>query len=319
MKEQRWLVSGYSAEGEPDVKLLCYNPQSGKVVTEAHTAIGQNPSYLISDGSRVFAALEVHEPDVAATIVELSVGNGKIETGKRISVEGAYGLCHLSQHAGHIYGACWASGHLFCVDDALKEVKWCVRNDDGSNKTPHAHWSVTGPDNRLYCADVGLDCLLIYKPQDGKLVRVVPMREGTAPRQILFDPCSGRIYVVNESDPSFLEMDPNLLSVLHTWKLPKNNYPGAACLTVSGLLLIPNRGPDSISLFDTSGSGMKKLGETPLNGQFPRSLAVSSDASTVLSMNQRSNNVQFFALEEGKLIAKAQTELSGASSAIEIK
>lgn len=318
MKEQRWLVSGYSTEGKPDVKLLRYDSWTGTVITEACAEIGQNPSYLVSDGSRVFAALEVHEPDVPATIVELSVANGRIEPCGQISVKDAYGLCHLLVQNSCIYGACWASGHLFCVDEALKKVKWCVHNDNGSNKKPHAHWSSIGPDRRLYCADVGLDCLMIYKPEEGKLVHVVAMREGTAPRQILFDPPKGCIYVVNESEPSFLEMDMESLSVARTYNLPENNYPGAACLLDDGLLLIPNRGPDSISVFDTRGGTIKRLDEAPLNGQFPRSLAVSKDASTVLSMNQRSNNVQFFTLEEGKLTARAQIELCGASSAIEI-
>lgn len=319
MSQQRWLVSGYSSEGNPDLMVLQYDPQSGAATVQATAFVGSNPSFLAADDGRYFAAYEVHDPQVAAVVAEVAVCDGQIQILRKVAVEGAYGLCNLSIHGDSIYGSCWASGHLFCVSKELDCVRWSVRNDDQSGKTPHAHWSVTGPDGMLYCADVGLDCLLTYRHENGEQVSVAPLKEGTAPRQMIFDLKKDRVYVVNESEPSFVVLDQASLKVRETYALPENNYPGGACLTQDGLLLIPNRGPNSISVFDANGEALELLGETPCEGDFPRCVAVSADGKTVLSLNQRGNNIQFFALEDGKLTPKAQVALCGASSAIEMK
>jgi len=321
MSKQRWLLSGYSTEGNPDLMILDYDAQTGETNVEATAYVGANPSFLLEDDGRYFVAYEVHDPKVAAVVAEISVADGQIRIVKQIGVEGAYGLCNLSVHGDSIYGSCWASGHLFCVSKELDCVRWSVQNNDGSGKVPHAHWSVTAPNGLVYCADVGLDCLLAYQPADGKLVGVTPLKEGTAPRQMIYDTDHSRVFVVNESDPSFLALDQETLSVKQTYQLPGvpgKNYPGGACLK-NGLLMIPNRGPNTISVFDASQEELKPLSEAPCGGDFPRTVAVSADGKTVLSLNQRGDNVWFFALEDGKLTFKADVALCGASSAVELK
>lgn len=316
---QKWLISGYTGPGKPDMLMVAYDTQTGAINTLASACLGDNPSYLLCADGRYYVSFEVHDSSVAARIARLEMGNRGVSAAKRMCIPGAYGLCHMSFHGGFIYGSCWASGHVFCVDAQLEAVRWIVKNDDGSGLMPHAHWTAMRPDGLLLCADAGLDALLVYRPQDGAFVRAAPMVKGAAPRQMLLRANGLPMIVINEGAPSFHTVDERTLEIGATFSLPKGNNPGGACLTPQGLLLIPNRGPNSISLFDAKAEAPHLLGETACGGDFPRCVCASTDGKTVLSLNQRGNNVRFFSLASDRLEGKADVRAFGASCAVQIQ
>lgn len=319
MDLQKWLVCGYTAQTGPDILLMEYDSETGGVRLLSTLRCENNPSFLVSHGGKHFVAFEFQ---TGAEIAEIMTDADTLELGARIVVPGAFGLCNLSAGGGRIFGACWGSGHVFCIDEALERVLWCVRNTDDSEKVPHAHCTVTGPDGFLYCADVGLDKLLVYDPADGALLRTAALTDGAAPRQLLFSPDGTRIFAVNENIPSIDIVDAGCLEIVGTITLPGKpgeNYPGGACLSPGGLLFVPNRGPDTVSVIDALAEYPTALAAFPSGGAFPRSLSMDRAERTLLAMNQRGGNIQFFRILGKTLIPNARMPLPGAACAIQIQ
>jgi len=212
-------------------------------------------------------------------------------------------------------------------DGTLGEATSFIQHEGSSvdasrQKGPHAHCFVVGPDDRYaYCADLGLDKVMIYRldAEQGKLTpgeqpfaRTVP---GAGPRHFTFHPNGEYAYAINEMGNSATtfrhETCCGMLIELQTLStLPEGYEETTHCadvkITPSGKFLYgTNRGHDSVAIYAIDEqTGMLSLVDIQdSQGENPQNLAITPDGSLLLVANMGGGNVVTFAIDgqTGKL------------------
>ncbi len=192
------------------------------------------------------------------------------------------------------------------------------RDEERRELVSHAHCLVVSPEGDFaYAADLGLNQIFVYQvdPETSafELIAQGPaVQGGCGPRHLAFDPVKGRIYVVNElsSSVTIFERDQSQLSERETVStLPEGfrgkNAAGDLKITADGRhLYATNRGHDSIAHFvidDAGGLTLKSI--VPSGGDFPQSLAITSEQKFLLCANMKGNCLIVFAIhgESGEL------------------
>lgn len=172
---------------------------------------------------------------------------------------------------------------------------------------PHAHSAQWTADGRfVVVADLGIDRLVAYRFENGKLARhgeaVLP--PGSGPRHFVFSPNGRFAYVVNELSStvtsfSFDAIDARFRMLADKPTVP-DGAPRAACSAIKMApdgrhLLAGNRGHDSIASFGIGKDGIARLlRTTPSGGQTPRDLAFAPGGQIVAVANQDSDVVRLF-------------------------
>ena len=193
--------------------------------------------------------------------------------------------------------------------------------DPRRQKGPHAHSINPDPSGRrVYCADLGLDQVLVYKllPR-GKLVAEDPpfvkTTPGGGPRHLSFHP-SGKFAYINlemTSEISVFKHDPDsgkLERIQTVSTLPAkyggNNSTAEIRVHPSGnFVYCSNRGHDSIVVFaiDLELGLLSYVEHQSSGGKTPRNFCLDPSGSFLLTANQNSNDVHVFKVdrETGKL------------------
>lgn len=268
MQHKWYVASGYGNGRKEDILLFTADASGKMKIRDAFTH-GECPSFLCVAGEKIFAAGECSDK---AVITSFCVKNGTLMQEKRIEFAGK-GLCHLAAGEKVLYAGCYQSGELYVVDQNLEHASCCYR--DGI----HVHGSICVSEHELLAADLGRDVLLKFYLREGRpegKPEQIALREGSGPRQILYDEKSHRVIVINENGNTVISGN------RETWcqesayyKATQTyghvNYPGGACIDDRGKLFLANRGADTIAVFDIE-QDMRMLGEWNCMGHWPRHL-----------------------------------------------
>lgn len=177
------------------------------------------------------------------------------------------------------------------------------------------HFNPFAPGGRFVLVpDKGLDRVFIFSFEQGRLAPAaqpwLQCREGAGPRHLAFHPALPRAYVVNELDSTVLACSFDAatgrmegLQVLST--LP-DHFVGnsrAAEIEVSRdgrRVHASNRGADSIAVFDVDAATGRLFwrGAFPAGGRTPRFFASSPLGSRMFVLNEDSDGIACFALDD---------------------
>jgi 6-phosphogluconolactonase len=134
------------------------------------------------------------------------------------------------------------------------------------------------------------------------------MPRGSGPRHFVFNPAGDVVYAVNELDSTVasLSFDPvegNLAVVATAPTIPgvrSTNHCSEIQLSRDGrLLLVGNRGDDSLSMFRVGKTGQLSAPErVPCGGRTPRHFAFDPSGKFVAVANQDSDRISIFAIDE---------------------
>jgi 6-phosphogluconolactonase len=324
-----WLASGYSADKGNDLLLLSMD-NYGSLEIKTGLRIGRNPSFLCPGEDGVYAAQEY---DSGASVLFIKGDGGRLYIDSQISIDGCSGLCHLLASRETVVGCCYGSGDVFAADAALTKVLWMHRNASDSQAQPHAHWSaevytgfperreaLQGAEKTLCVADLGLDMLLWRRAADGELLGSTAIEAGSGPRQVILSESRKSAYIIGElnSTVSILDISgtPNVISELRTTERGITNYPGAACLSSSGVLYVANRGADTIAAIDVNTAEPHVLFESGCGGSWPRWITLSEKEDYLICCNQKSGNVTSLRITKNSLVACSSAALANASCAV---
>jgi 6-phosphogluconolactonase len=268
----------------------------------------------------VYAANELDDGTVTA--VQLGADGTPRALGDALPTGGAL-PCHLAvtPDGRHLLAANYGSGSVavFALDDAGGlAARTDLVEHAGSGPVadrqegPHAHMVTLGGDGDgdgalVTVSDLGSDTLWSYRlAPDGTLGRVAASRlpAGTGPRQLVRGAAPGVAYAVAELAAGLVrlaETSPGVFTPVGAAAPASrsgggddgDNLPAQFTLAAGGRLgLLSNRGPDTIAIFDLTGTGDRgpvRLAERALGAAWPRHFAVTG--SRVLVAAQHSDVV----------------------------
>ncbi|MFF8649581.1 lactonase family protein [Streptomyces griseoluteus] len=306
--------------GGKGVSVTRYDPVSGTVTDAEPLAEIPDPSYLTvhPDGRTLYAVDE--REDGAVTAVRLADGH---VLGSRST--GGSGPCHLSVHPSGrwLLSANYGSGsvavHPVDASGALGERTALVAHSSPApgpgQQGPHAHQFVTSPDGgHVLSVDLGTDTVYTYRLDTGRgtLTEVsrARTRPGAGPRHLTFHPNGRYAYLANEVDDTVAvcAYDPATGRLTVGEPQPSGstgdttNYPAQFVVTPGGdFAFLANRGHDSVARYavEEDGARLRLLDTVPVDGDFPRQLALAPDGRLLFTANQRSGTVSVFHVDAG--------------------
>ena len=304
--------------------------KSGKLSQPQVAAEAKNPSFLAIDPAKklLVACNEISDLNgkpvggVSSFAIDGSTGKLKL-LGQQPS--GGAGPCHVAIDkngkfalaANYGGGSCCAipiesDGKLGTMTGFSQHEGKSV--DQGRQKEPHAHSINVSPDGRFaFCADLGLDKILIYKlTSAGKLEPNTPAfvatQPGGGPRHFAFHPIRKNAYCCLEMTSSATAFSYDAekgelkeLQTLSTLPEPvKGNSTAEVQVHPSGkFLYVSNRGHNSIAIFKIGEEG--KLTATGHQGagiKIPRNFSVDPTGKFVLVANQDGDSVIVFRVNQ---------------------
>lgn len=318
----------YKAQG----KGICtcrLEPESGKMEVLACNEAVVNPTYLALNKSKTHL-YAVQETGVADTP---SVHSFSINADYRLSHINTQGMigegpCHLTLDATEKFltVANYSSGNVVLysvkedgsVGEQLDSVQHRGKGPNPKRQEgPHAHATVFGPEGTLFVADLGLDEVISYRVNSGKLESLgsVKTPPGAGPRHLVFHPSGNYAFVVNELDStlSVFRHEGGGLELLNTVStLPEKNETESYCAAIrinpSGrFIYVSNRGHDSLAVFafDENEESLKLIQLVPSGGLYPRDFNLDPSDKLLIAANQQTNNLLSYWLDAstGKLRA----------------
>ena len=274
---------------------------SGLTSVPGGHAAGPSPSFVITDGSYLYAVNEGAG----------SVSSYAADTLAPLSTQptGGQWPCHLALADGYLLTANYGSGSVSVhpVGDGLVEPRTDLVEHAGTGPNaerqegPHAHQVVVAADGTVTVVDLGIDRLVHYRLEDGRLIRLgdTVLPPGTGPRHVASHP-SGRWYVAGELSSAVLTLaDGVVVGSVPATAADGPNQPSAIALSADGqYLYLANRGPDTITAYRLDADGRPvPLAEVPTGGHWPRDFALVDDGLVVA--NERSHTLVRFRLEDG--------------------
>ena len=327
-----WVYLGAYAKGEDQGITLCkLDRMKGKLEKVKVFGGHRNPAFLEvhPSGDFLYAVNEINDfkGETAGSVTAFSVDakTGNLKQINQVSSRGS-GACHLTVDADGKtvlvanYGGGSVASFRIGEDGTLSEAVSFIQHegfsvDERRQKGPHAHSINLDPTNRrAYCADLGLDKVLVYKlNKEGKLKANHPpfakIQPGGGPRHLNFHP-SGKFAYVN------LEMTSKVTAFAHNSKmgiltevqtistLPKgfmgNNSTAEIRVHPTGkFVYCSNRGHDSIVAFsiDEKSGKLTFIEHEPSGGKTPRNFCIDPSGVYLLAANQSTNHVSVFRVD----------------------
>jgi 6-phosphogluconolactonase len=295
---------------------------AGKTVNPSFLAIHPTGKYLYACGEMDdFGGKGKRTGAINAFAID---DKGDLKLLNQQSSEGA-GPCHVVVDKAGKYAFCanYGGGSAAALpidaDGKLGKATGAVQHKGSSvNKSrqegPHAHSINLDASNRFaFVADLGLDKVLIYRFEDGKLMANDPphveLAPGAGPRHFAFHPTGKYAYVINELDSTLTAMSYDAktgkLSVLQTLStLPEGGHKGNSTAEVvvhpSGKFVYgSNRGHNSIAVFQIDEkTGKMTAGERQGKGiKVPRNFAIDPTGKWCLVANQDGGTVIVFKID----------------------
>lgn len=293
----RLVLGGYG----PALGLVDLGPEGFGAPVEVATA--EAPSFVIvsGDGRFAYAALET-----AGEVGAWAVADDGPWRALGVQPTGGEAPCHLalSPDGRWLATASYTSGsvsiHPVGADGSLGGRTDLVQHSGTPGPQadrqdgPHAHQVVFADGGLLVC-DLGLDAVIGYRLDDGRLTEVArsSMPAGSGPRHLaLAGPLA---YVVGElgstvtvCDVAGLELIPRESLSLRSDDAGGENTAAEVVLT-RDQVLASNRGDDTVAVFERVGSSLRLNEIVPCGGSWPRWIGL-VDGSLVVA-NERSHSL----------------------------
>ncbi len=348
--DNQWLVyfGTYTAPGKSrGIYVAGFDGATGKLGPPRLAAETPGPSFLALHPTRplLYAVNEVDnfEGQRAGSVSAFAVdpATGDLRALGRVSSRGAH-PCHLAvdRSGRHVLVANYSGGSVASLplrpDGSLEAASEFVQHTGASvdakrQTAPHAHMIETDPANRFaLAADLGLDQLLVYRFDAGRLTPATPpharVEPGSGPRHFAFAPDGRDVYVLNEmrvTVTAFRYEAGKLAEFQTVPAMPGGAQPGAADsgaeiqVHPSGRFVYASlRGPDSLAVFarDAATGRLELVEHVASGGRTPRSFGIDPSGRYLLAANQRSDQVVVFRIdpETGRLSATGQAIEVGA-------
>jgi 6-phosphogluconolactonase len=287
------------------------------------------PSFLTlhPDGKHLYAVGSMNEGGksigaLSAFVIE-DTKTGKLKLLNQAS-SGGSGPCHLVvDKAGKLVLAANYGGGSCCAvaikeDGSLGQQTGFAQHkgssvDPSRQEGPHAHSINVSPDNKFaFCADLGLDKVLIYKLDGGKLTPNDPpagkTAPGSGPRHFAFHPSGKFAYVINELGNTVTVFAYNadkgsLTEIQSIGTLPSEyegkSYTAEVVVHPSGrFLYCSNRGQDSIAVFKVNADTGKltAAGHQGEGVKWPRNFNVDPTGKYCLVGNEKGDSILVWAI-----------------------
>ena len=305
---------------------------SGKLSEPVLVAECTGPSFLAlhPDGKHLYAVGSMRSADgksvgaLSAFAIE-DAKTGRLKMLNQAS-SGGSGPCHVvvDKSGKLVLGANYGGGSCCAVaikeDGSLGEQAGFAQHhgssvDPGRQKEPHAHSINVSPDNRFaFCADLGLDKVLIYKLDGGKLTPSDPpfgkTAPGSGPRHFAFHPSGKFAYVINEMGNTvtvfaYDKEKGSLTEIQSIGTLPSDfkgtSYTAEVVVHPSGKFLYgSNRGQDSIAVFQIDqGSGkLTVAGHQGEEVKWPRNFNVDPTGKYCLVCNEKGDSILVWSINQ---------------------
>ncbi len=305
--------------------------KSGKLSEPVLMAETVGPSFLAlhPDGTHLYAIGEISDfggkkaGAISAFLIE-DPKTGKLKALNQQSSGGA-GPCHLivDKTGKYVLAANYGGGSCCAIeikpDGTLGEITSFVQHegkgtDPGRQKEPHGHSINISSDNRFaFCADLGLDKVLVYKLQAGKLVPNDPpaadVAPGAGPRHFAFHPSGKFAYVINEMGNTVTAFSYDaavgkLTEIQSIGTLPEgfkgDSYTAEVVVHPSGKFLYgSNRGQDSLAIFalDEKSGKLSAAGHQAEGIKWPRNFNVDPTGQYLLACNERADSILVFSID----------------------
>jgi 6-phosphogluconolactonase len=305
-----------------------FDPASGRFGEVRTLAAARNPSYLVVSPtcSRLYVVCEseTFESQRGGGVIAFArdAGTGELT---RLNARPTVGEspCHVALVRGGrflvsanygkdpgSYGEDTGSVTVYPIgaDGGLGELTdHVVHTGSGPNAerqaSSHAHMSASDPETgHILVTDLGADTIFEYEVgPDGRLtlVRELTAEPGAGPRHMAFHPDGRHLFVVNELGGTVSVWRRGLAgfeAVASTPTVPAgadgDNLPAAIRISPSGQhVLVSNRGHDSIAVFrfDPPVSGLRLVGVTPAEGEYPRDFILTPDGRHLITASQDSD------------------------------
>jgi 6-phosphogluconolactonase len=295
-----------------------------------------NPSYLTirPDQTYLYAANEVGDfggqSSGAVSAFSIDPQSGALTFINQQPTGGA-APCYVTVDASgqYVLSANYTGGsvcvHPVQADGSLGEATDFIQHEGSSvnprrQEGPHAHSINLSPDNRFaFAADLGMDKLLIYKLEGGKLTPNsqpwVAAQPGVGPRHFDFHPSGQYAYLINEIGNTVVayaydEADGRLEELQTIATLPPDfegrSHTADIHVHPSGKFVYgSNRGHDSIVIYaiDQATGKLTLAGHESTQGKVPRNFTIDPTGNFLLAANQNTDNIATYHIDpdSGKL------------------
>lgn len=333
-------VGTYTGKESKGIYRFDFDPKSGKAGEPVVAAEVANPTFLAvhPNGKKLYAVGEigdfegkksgaVHAFDIQAD------GSLKLLNSKP---SGGGGPCHINVDpegknvlvANYGGGSCesipiQADGSL--ADPASFHQHKGSSVNKGRQAQPHAHSINLDPAGKFaFVADLGLDQVLVYKWESGKLTPHEPpfaaTPPGSGPRHLAFRPDARFAYTNGEMTSTVIAFAYDAekgrlseLQVISTLPEPvKGNSTAEILVHPNGkTLYCSNRGHDSIAVFDIDGPSGKLTakGHVATQGKTPRNFAIDPTGEWLFAENQGSDSIVIFKIAADGSLSPSGTTL----------
>lgn len=310
---QYWF-SGYGGQngGTPLPSLMLYDTDTFPQTLDSVLTPGLSWLAETEDG-RIIAC---QESDDNGAVLLFTVEDNHLTLQDSRPIDGT-ALCHLSWWPGHqvVAGACYGSGDIFTLqvtETGFGEMPSYIHQDAPDGKISRAHCIVANQAETVaYTANIDLDRLYIYDiAGDGALTneRFIQLTEGDGIRHLLLREDMNRLYATTEYQNIVLSFDlsgetPQLLGKIPslTAEYVMKSYHSGLVMNKAGTrLYVANRGANTVTVFATGAdtpTGLVRLTESPVCGDWPRDIALTPDESHLICCNQRSNSIIFLSID----------------------
>lgn len=304
-------TEGSDSEG---IYVFLINAETGCLTLQSSCETCDNPSFLTSNGSYLYAANERLE-DGYISAYQMQEATGALLFLNRCYIPGA-GMCHLSIGTQTIYASNYISGNIAACsvlpNGHLGQMVGNYQHKGSSvnpvrQEQPHVHSTTISPDGRcLIAADLGMDQLITY-PIDSETGALKPSMEpvhtesGEGPRHFTFHPDRPFAYLITELGNHLIvyHSTANKLHEIECHTLLPADFQGenlGADLHISpdgAFIYASNRGNDQIVAFRINNQNGKLSHPRHYfsHGKWPRNFCISPDGHFMVIANQNSGTV----------------------------
>jgi 6-phosphogluconolactonase len=327
-------VGTYTRNGSEGVYVYRLDRKTG-ALTLVGTGVGvENPSFLAiaPDKKHLYAVGEVGEfngkESGAVGAFAIDQESGELTFLNQQASEGN-GPCHVSvdQSGKYALVANYGGGSVSILpileDGSLGEASDFIQHE--GTKKPHAHSINVDPTNRFaFVADLGLDQVLCYRIEEGKLPLNDPpwtaVTAGEGPRHFDFHPNGKFAYLITEMGNNVVAFnydaakgtleETQMISTLpEGWE--GTSYCADVHISPDGRFLYgSNRGHDSIAIFaiDQETGILSLVDVTECGGKNPRGFGIDPSGTFLLAGGQETDNITIFRIdgESGKIEATGE-------------
>lgn len=323
MKKTRLFTGSFTRSGDNGFTIYDMNPEDGSLEMVSSNNAGPNPSYFCISKryGYIYAANEVSEflgrKGGGVTTLSYDKVSGTVKKVHEMTVPNG-GPCYisLSDDENYLLFANYGGGSVTVVSLDEKgipeEVSDSVSYEPVNGKVSHAHMIAPGPEGEVYVTDLGLDRVVIYNLENGKLIQtgngMAQLAPGAGPRHFTFSSDGEKMYVINELNSTITVFDVNddgSLSEIQTLSTLAADFKGKSyCADIhigrNGKFLYgSNRGENTIATFSIGPEGKLSIaGRTTCGGDWPRNFVLDPSGKYLLVGNQRSGNISVFRIDE---------------------